>query len=319
MDKNSNRIEVFTYEEMIKYLNQRKKELECSSHMDRIRILKEIYQTCKLSYSKLYSDEEHLKLYDDIKDIIIACESLLGEKYLLPTKSVIIERERIHSTEEMLDFICSEVRKKILMNYQSFNPKLTSIDQIDVSDMCYMASKYTSDICAKYGIKCKRVRIDPGFDSKEKLFGGHGFHFFNIAQIDRKKYLIDLTYKQFFNIFNRNILSRMGVVGLAGCAPGVYMIQNEKRKELSERIIERGWIDFNFENIKNYFDGFALSARNGTYYEIMGSTDYYTEYTAQDYIRFLAREDSMFKHEPREGLGRQIKPLKNPLMNFEKK
>ncbi|MBO4245639.1 MAG: hypothetical protein J5892_02740 [Bacilli bacterium] len=50
-----------------------------------------------------------------------------------------------------------------------------------------------------------------------------------------------------------------------------------------------------------------------------GEVDYHTPYSASDYIHFLEGSDNMFKHEPKEGLGRQIRPLKDPSMVFNRK
>ena len=57
------------------------------------------------------------------------------------------------------------------------------------------------------------------------------------------------------------------------------------------------------ENIKNYFDGFSLSFRNGTFYDLTEDYSYETPYSPNDYILFINGYDSQYHHEGEEVLG----------------
>ena len=94
---------------------------------------------------------------------------------------------------------------------------------------------------------------------------------------------------------------------------------DEERKIIANSVISRGWIPFTEENVKKYFDGFALSYRNGLYYELLGKVDYNTVFDFDDYFNFLNGCDTLFKYEPKEGIGYQKRPLKNPNINFKVK
>ena len=65
----------------------------------------------------------------------------------------------------------------------------------------------------------------------------------------------------------------------------------------------------NEENIKNYFDGFAISFRNGTFYDLTEDYSYTTNYSPYDYLRFINGYDSQYHHEGEEVLGYQRKKL----------
>ena len=84
------------------------------------------------------------------------------------------------------------------------------------------------------------------------------------------------------------------------------MTLNNFRLELSNTLLSRGWIRLTDENIKNYFDGFALSFRNGIYYDKSRDYSYTTNYSASDYVSFLKGIDNQVKHEGEEVLKKQL-------------
>ena len=97
------------------------------------------------------------------------------------------------------------------------------------------------------------------------------------------------------------------------------MLLTEERKKFAERLLRDGYVEATDTNLKMYFDGFALSYRNGLYYEDKGEINYETIYTKDDYINFINGFDSQVNHENIEFLGRQQKILKNSNMNFNKR
>ena len=70
---------------------------------------------------------------------------------------------------------------------------------------------------------------------------------------------------------------------------------------------------------KCYFDGFALSFRNGHFYEQTNDFSYTTFYTLDDYKRFLDGEDNQINHESNYTLKLQSIPIKDPFMDFSYK
>jgi hypothetical protein len=149
------------------------------------------------------------------------------------------------------------------------------------------------------------------------LYNGAGYHYFNIVTISDKKYLVDCTYKQFFKT-DKASLERLGIPLFCPPYPGTFMLLDEKRKEVAKTILKQGWIEATDENLKCYFDGFTISFRNGLYYENLGKISYDTDYTVEDYIRFIKGSDSQLKHENEECLGFQRKPLEDYTLKFKK-
>ena len=106
---------------------------------------------------------------------------------------------------------------------------------------------------------------------------------------------------------------------MSGCLPGCFMTMTEDRLNVASTILKKGYMPLTEQNMKNYFDGFALSYRNGLYYEETSDFSFTTPYTGVDYLDFISGKDSQIKHESREVLGFQEKPLKNPKMLIKHK
>ena len=60
---------------------------------------------------------------------------------------------------------------------------------------------------------------------------------------------------------------------------------------------------------KYYLDGFAISFRNGLYYDETGDYSFTTPYTFDEYIDFLNGKDSQVKREGKLVLGYHEKPV----------
>ncbi len=210
--------------------------------------------------------------------------------------------------EEKLRYIIYNVRSKLLNN--NFNDSLI--------DMCSYCSNLVSRCANELDINTRRIIIYPGFTKEHSLLHyGSGYHAFNMVMINDKNYIVDLTYRQFF-LKDRNSLERIGVCGLSNTLPGRFMMMNESRMKTASKLLKDGYIEMTDENIKNYFDGFALSYRNATYYEETDDFSFTTIYSPYDYIRFICEEDSQLNHEGIERLGFQKKILRNPNIRFNK-
>ena len=185
-----------------------------------------------------------------------------------------------------------------------FDDKYKSINEVDMTNNCVVASFEIKKICDELGIACKVVTIYPGYEKDARLFGLSGFHYFNIVTIKDKNYLVDISYKQFFKK-NTNFLEEIGIPYLCAPLAGSFMLMNKEHQKFADELLKNGFIELKDDALKLYCDGFTMSYRNSLYYEYFGK-DYYTNYTNENYIDFLFGDDSQLKHEPVECLG----PLK---------
>lgn len=157
-------------------------------------------------------------------------------------------------------------------------------------------SKTIAVICAENGIECVIKRINPGFALTAKLHNGINYHDIFIITINNEHFLVDCTYRQFF-MLKWNSLERIGIPYLSNAKPGIFMALSNNRLRLADNLLKRGWISLNKDNTKNYFDGFALSYRNGFYYNQTGDYSFTTSYTSLDYANFLEVSDNQVNHE----------------------
>lgn len=268
----------------------------------------EIYEFIKGICPYFYINGKIDSSYQFLINELILCECLLRKFPIINTKANFEYKEnssfnKYSSNEEVLDKIVYCARKFIVDNNSPCD-----INNIDLTNNCKIVSTFIHNLCNDFSIKSKLVKISPGFSEEANLLDGHGYHYFVLVTLNNKEYLIDCTYTQFFNL-SQNILQRIGIVGLVSCNPGAFMIMNNSRMKLAYQLLQNGWIEFNDENIKNYFDGFALSYRNGLYYEQNKDNKYTTNYTYLDYLNFINGLDSQIQHEPIETLGIQKRPL----------
>ncbi len=214
------------------------------------------------------------------------------------------------------DFDSDDKLKNIIYNVRS---KLLGSDIEDpLIDKCTYSSNLVFRSASELGLNVRRVIIYPGFTKEHDLLHfGSGYHAFNIVTINDKKYIIDLTYRQFF-LKDRSSLERIGVFSLFNTTPGKFMTLNDSRMKSALELLKNGYIEMIDENVKNYFDGFALSYRNATYYDETLDFSFMTNYTPYDYMRFINEEDSQLNHEGIDRLGYQKKVLRNPNIRFSK-
>lgn len=207
------------------------------------------------------------------------------------------------SDERILDFIVFSTWQKYAEKH--VHGKNKSLGYTSFESKCTYLSEIVADICARNNIECYIIRINPGFLDNSKLYDHHKIHDFCIVKLNSGYYIVDPSYRQFF-MLRAGSLERIGIPFLGGTFPGIFMTLQEERMAVASKIIEKGWISFTEENIKHYFDGFALSFRNGLYYTQTNDYSYTTIYAAEDYIRFLKGEDNQVNHEGEEVLKRQI-------------
>jgi len=187
----------------------------------------------------------------------------------------------------------------------AFEDRYTSINEIDMENNCMVIAFFIKEICDEWGINSRVIDIWPGYDVNARLFGMSGFHYANIIYMCGKEYLVDLSYKQFFQK-NKAFLEEIGLVGFCAPLAGIFMLMDMERKKVAEELLKNGFIELKGDNFKSYCDGFTISYRNGLYYKSCDNL-YSTNYTNQDYINFLINKtDNQINHEYIRCLG----PLK---------
>jgi len=201
-----------------------------------------------------------------------------SEELLMP-KEIITEE----NCKEALNYIIHETRKEL--------SKRNDLKTSPLTAKCIDTSYFVEELCNKLGISQTR------YCCNEDLSNGI-FHCFNIISFtiknketdlpETKSFIVDCTYRQFFT-YSNSFLERIGLMLNSGCCMGTYMLMDETRKNMAEDLLKNGYIEFNPDNIKNYFDGFVFEGRNGKYYEslekdIINKNDYVPEYSYEDYL-----------------------------------
>lgn len=240
--------------------------------------------------------EENFKNYLDS----ILIEAADGENVTTPT---IQEYFRIYSCKdptkrpykyiiESEPYICDENNQSDDFNIEMTDKeKLTSIVQKErrrlmkcnnlendsLMGECEDSTMRVLFDCVSKG--CKEISfLFPSRYLKNGIIG----HNCSIVQLNGKSYLIDCTYRQFFEDKYSGLC-------------GIYMINNPRRKEVAEQILKYGWIEATPENIKAYMDGFEMASRR-SFEE--------TRVSAEEYIKRLRENKANPIHivTPREML-----------------
>lgn len=304
-------------------LEQYKEKLKnCSTEKEYNETVKEIYNFLKKIANKpdffnLKMTDAYYYVFEHANNIIQFTNKKLSTGFIM---DVSINNSLLNSiTQDDRQIIQSIVNKTrfflqiITLNF--LNGSQETINECNLTNFCELTSKYIKRLCKKRNIDCEFIKIYPGFDENAEFNNGTGYHCFNIITLNGNKYIVDCTYSQFFFKI-QNDLNRIGVLNNIGCSAGIYMTLTEERKQVARQMLCDGFIKLSDKTLKHYLDGFALSYRNGLYYENKGKIDYTTDYTADDYRNFLDHKDSQANHESSEYLFLQKRPLKNLNLNF---
>lgn len=279
-----------------------------------VSLMSDVYKTIKEAGLELYDCASFDFFYGVLKATVLKCEREVEDKFIIESNPSFnfVDDRFIDSDifnledEDLLDYLVWFVRTRLYeKNRTAFNRDI-DINELSFMNDCSFASNIIKMMCSRLGVNCRLVKIEPAYTDKVLLYDGNGFHFFCLVDLFDKQYIVDTTYRQFFKL-NNNVIERLGVYGLNGCAPGVYMLENESRKNTAINLLKRGWIEADSENLKNYLDGFTLSFRNGLYYEGQENKDFTVSYSCDDYYDFLNGFDSQVNYEDLECLGEQRK------------
>ncbi len=312
-----------TDENWVKIIRYRQAIYAASSLEEKLKILKEAYQFAKI-VAPSYDAQAGFYGYNNISGTILECERAIPLEFLIDNNPVMDDIEikddlaNIKEDEVVLAKIVSEARKQLLQDINIFLIRKLSLEKCDLTNYCLKASQFIEEYCKRNNIACICKVIEPGYIKYSRLYGGFGSHAFCIARINEHDYLIDITYSQFFQI-GKNMLDRIGIPRIPSSNVGAYMVMDEQRKKVAQKILTDGYILLTDDVLKNYLDGFTIFFRNGLYYEKTQDFNYTTSYTASDYKQFLKGNDNQLLHEERENLGYMKRVLKEPRMDFNKK
>lgn len=280
-----------------------------------ISILKEMYSYIKCNIQDFFINDNMHWLYNHAIMNLMDSERLFNREYLLDNKFYLDINDKVDFNKdfneiEVLNYLVFCARKYLIEEEYSYCdiPK-TNLWDFNLVNYCQIASEKIHELCDKNGISCHTIKIYPGYDKTSNLFDGIGYHFFNIIDFGSSKYLMDVTYSQFFNKSASNI-ERIGIVDYFTPKAGCFMMFNEERKHISEKILSNGYIKLSRDVFRVYMDGFTISFRNGLYYDETNDYSYTTSYSSYDYINFLNGNDNQINHEGSEVLGFQKRPLK---------
>lgn len=286
--------------------------------------LNDAYRIMKKAAATICNDKTN-NFYEKLRAITIDCEDFCNNLFIVDNKaSFDLYDSRFFgrsvteiNKKDLLDYIVWFTRVKLLETHQKEDSEIVEdFNELSLANDCNLGSNIVKLVCDMLNIPCEVIKIPPAFTDEFQLYNGDGFHYFCLVTIDNIEYIVDTTYKQFFTL-DSNILNRLGVMGLDGCKPGVYMMMNNSRKKTAFELLKKGYVVAGRENLKNYFDGFALSYRNGLYYEWIGKVDYMTPYSVSTYFDFISGDKLLFDYEPVEFLGEQQEPLKNEKFRFK--
>ena len=289
-----------------------------------VRELNNFYTFLKVISLDFYKDGKIDKFYNSIINRVFNIEESLSQDFILESMPIFrYKKERqalvsAYSNEDILKWVVNESRRRFMeTEYRLVRPQNREdvFKRLSMIDRCGNISDLVKLVCLENGIECKTLLIYPGFDEKANLYNGYRFHYFNIIKIRNEEYIVDLSYRQFF-LLQFNTLNRIGVVLLGNSYPGRFMTLRSDRLKVAREILKNGFIELNDITGKCYFDGFALSFRNGHYYEQTKDFSYTTVYTLDDYRRFLNCEDSQIEHEGKTVLKLQTIPIKDPYLDF---
>lgn len=244
-------------------------------------------------YFATYSEEElgkhniQLEIYNvekllENEFLSINTEPIYDENYKVVLPKKIKTKE---DAEKLLDCIVYYARRNLSKSFDIKNASLAK--------QCICTSYNVEEICSDIEIETIHIGVN------QRLENGM-YHHFTIVKVPMenktyKNYLVDCTYRQFFTKNNSNP-RRIGIMigPIRGASIGSYMIKTERRKEIAECILTKGYIEVTPEVIKEYLDAIVYSGRDKDYYEehgldYMNPEDIIPKYTAEDYINLIIK------------------------------
>lgn len=153
--------------------------------------------------------------------------------------------------DNILDLVINKARNLILSQFN------IDIKENGLTNKCDYVRKIVADLLDK-----ENIYYD--FMETNKILGNDVVgHSFLVAYIEDKRYIVDSTYLQFFDINNCKKDNYKEVNGLTIKAPlpGYYYIDNPKDINIALELLEYGYIELTKKNAKVYLDSFYLTRR----------------------------------------------------------
>ena len=234
-------------------------------------LLRDLYLYIKEIAPLFYGKDGMDCAYQILKDIIIESELAYDGQYIVDTLPDFKDYNELFM-DKLVHHMRLFLLKKCWVRKCDYERALREIDFVNY---CVESSDKIKYMCNQLGIECKSLVIHPGFEKEANLYYGCGHHAFNIITFCGEHYLVDCTYRQFFELGD-NIIERIGVVGLSGCKPGAFMLMDEDRKHLAEELIKKGYVkkvqsetdkrEFHLQVTERYYKYWNLSEK---YFEIV--------------------------------------------------
>ena len=248
-------IEVYNQTNGLPYFERKEKEG---------KVLKEFYGIIKNNF-------KNKDLYWEYSPYIVTIRELSRKARSYPFEDEIEHPKSDIEPEKTLDTLVSTVRENVCKRYGEYY----------FYNTCVECQKTFNDLIGKNnGI------LNKSFDT-EYNFGLPNFqHSFNLVKINDRFFVVDMTFAQFCEV--DYTLDVLGVPGLAGANPGMYLMEDKEKLEFLRNLIRNGYFEATEENIKFYFDAFILANRNSDFYRSHPSASQMsTEISAKDYVKAL--------------------------------
>lgn len=282
----------------------------------KVEILKSVYAYMKEIGPSFYKGKSGFyTLYSKtLLSYVSFLESKLGEAFIINFYTQYDEKNAFilpdfHDATAILNWMVAKTRYALIDELKKSSQFNGNIDCCSLENYCVFANEMIVSLCENNSILAYEIILEPGFKTNSLLCNGYGKHCFTIVKIYNQFYLVDCTYSQFF-LLKRCLLERIGVPLLLPNYAGTFMVMKEDRKNIAEEIIRNGFVLLTNDVLKAYLDGFAISYRNGLYYEKTQDFSYTTNYSEEDYIRFLKGYDTQINQEGEIVLGLQKRPLR---------
>ena len=185
------------------------------------------------------------------------------------------------SQEDISQFIANII-KKIYLNYQDITGN--DINRETFTNKCDLLTAVAYYNFVNYGFNCYPLETHKVI-SNDVL--GHSLL---MIEYNDFKYLVDLTYKQFFlkeNCQDKNYFIKNGYVLLAP-HPGYYYLKHPEYLPVAQKILEDGFIEATEENLKIYLDSFYKTKR--------GKIDNMTSISGKVYLNACNFSSSSVNH-----------------------
>ena len=252
---------------------------------------KKIERAMNALYENLATYPENIREKNSFQFARYKIESLLFEEYLP------IKNEPIYDPDLQIDYPEETLSEKdyiqtldcLVHSVRTDFSQRFDIKNASLRMQCISSRMKVDKECEKRGIDFFNLRLN-----NEMEFGD--FHHLNIVSFlqengDRKNYLVDCTYRQFFRKGD-SFIKRIEAIGDRVMSMGTYMMMTEKRQRLAEELLTKGYIEATPENLKEYFDAVVFAGRDLEFYKsrglnYMNPDDCIPEYSLDDYIDMI--------------------------------